>query len=235
MPAAIVSKGDTLSIKDIVSKTQDSIVEIEIEVQGRSTFFGNYTTTGSGSGIIISKDGYILTNNHVVKDSSKIKIRLHDGTEYDATVVGKDSKTDVAVLKVDAKDLVPVTIGDSSKLSVGDTSIVIGNPLGQLGGSVTAGIISALEREMNIEGTKMNLIQTDAAVNAGNSGGPLVNLAGEVIGITSMKLAQEEIEGMGFAIPINDVKTVITLKIMDDNIILYSCNFNPDIVLLYPS
>ena len=208
-PTTIINKGDALSIKDIASLNEDSIVEIEIEVQGRSFFYGNYTTTGSGSGIVISSDGYILTNNHVIEEAKKIKVRLHDGTEYEAKVVGSDSKTDVGVLKIDAKNLKPVTIGDSSKLSVGDTAVVIGNPLGQLGGTVTDGIISALEREMNIEGKKMNLIQTNAAINPGNSGGGLFNSNGELVGIVVAKSSGLDIEGLGFAIPINDVTNII--------------------------
>ncbi len=209
VPATIINKGDALSIKEVAAANQDSIVEIEIEVQGSNFFYGNYTTTGSGSGIIISQDGYILTNNHVISSANTIKVRLHDGTEYEAKVVGSDSKTDVGVIKVDAKNLKPVTIGDSSKLSVGDTAVVIGNPLGKLGGTVTDGIISALEREMNIEGTKMNLIQTNAAINPGNSGGGLFNSNGELVGIVVAKSSGLDIEGLGFAIPINDVTSII--------------------------
>ena len=208
-PSTIINKGDALSIKEIAAMNQDSIVEIEIETQGRSFFYGNYTTTGSGSGIIITQDGYILTNNHVVKAATKIKIRLHNGTEYDATVVGNDLKNDIAIIKIDAKDLKPVTIGDSSKLSVGDTAVVIGNPLGQLGGTVTNGIISAVEREMNIDGKEMNLIQTNAAINPGNSGGGLFNSNGELVGIVVAKSSGLDIEGLGFAIPVNDVTNVI--------------------------
>lgn len=208
-PATIVNKGDALSIKEVADMNEDSIVEIEIEVQGKSFFYGNYTTTGSGSGIIISSDGYILTNNHVIKSAKKIKVRLHDGTEYDAKVIGSDSKTDVGVIKIDANNLKPVTIGDSKKLSVGDTAVVIGNPLGQLGGTVTDGIISALEREMNIEGKKMNLIQTNAAINPGNSGGGLFNSNGELVGIVVAKSSGLDVEGLGFAIPINDVTSII--------------------------
>ncbi len=208
-PATIVNKGDALSIKEVAAMNQDSVVEIEIEAQGRSFFYGNYTTTGCGSGIIISADGYILTNNHVIQSATKIKVRLHDGTEYAATVVGSDAKNDIGIIKVDAKNLKPVTIGDSSKLSVGDTAIVIGNPLGQLGGTVTDGIISALEREMNIEGKKMNLIQTNAAINPGNSGGGLFNSNGELVGIVVAKSSGLDVEGLGFAIPVNDVTNVI--------------------------
>lgn len=208
-PATVINKGDALSVKDVASTNLDSIVEIETEVQGRSMFYGNYTATGGGSGIIISSDGYILTNNHVIEGSKSIKIRLHDGTEYDAKVVGSDATTDVGVLKVEAQGLKPVVIGDSSKLSVGDTAVVIGNPLGKLGGTVTDGIISALEREMNIEGKKMNLIQTNAAINPGNSGGGLFNSNGELVGIVVAKSTGLDIEGLGFAIPINDVTNII--------------------------
>lgn len=208
-PTTIVNKGDALSVKEISAMCVDSIVEVETEVQGRSYFYGNYTTTGGGSGIIISTDGYILTNNHVISGAQNIKVRLHDGTEYDAEVIGSDSKTDVGVIKIDAKNLKPVTIGDSSKLSVGDTAVVIGNPLGKLGGTVTDGIISAVEREMNIEGKKMNLIQTNAAINPGNSGGGLFNSNGELVGIVVAKSSGLDVEGLGFTIPINDVTSII--------------------------
>ena len=208
-PATIINKGDAMPVKEVASQNQDSIVEIEIEVQGRSFFYGNYTTTGAGSGIVISSDGYILTNNHVIEGAKKIKVRLHDGTEYEAKVVGSDNKTDVGILKIDANNLKPVVIGDSKKLAVGDTAVVIGNPLGQLGGTVTDGIISALEREMNIEGKKMNLIQTNAAINPGNSGGGLFNSNGELVGIVVAKSSGLDVEGLGFAIPINDVTNII--------------------------
>lgn len=197
------------SISQIASMNSDSIVEITTATN-QSTFFGNYTATGSGSGIIISKDGYILTNNHVINSAKEIKIRLHDGTEYTASVVGSDAKTDVGILKVDATNLKPVTVGDSDKLLVGDTAVVIGNPLGQLGGTVTNGIISALEREIILDGSKMNLIQTNAAINPGNSGGGLFNANGELVGIVIAKSSGLDIEGLGFAIPVNDIKNVIS-------------------------
>lgn len=208
-PATILNKGDALSIKDIATLNQDSIVEIAISATAKSAFFGTYTTTGSGSGIIISTNGYILTNNHVISSANDVKVKLHNGTEYTAKVIGSDAKTDVAVLKIDAKNLKPVTIGDSSKLSVGDTAVVIGNPLGSLGGTVTDGIISALEREITIDKKKMNLIQTNAAINPGNSGGGLFNANGELVGIVVAKSSGLEIEGLGFAIPVNDVTSII--------------------------
>ncbi len=208
-PTQSAYKGDSLSIKEIAAMNLDSVVEIKIAATAKSAYFGTYTTTGSGSGIIISEDGYILTNNHVITGASNIKIKLHDGTEYDAKVVGSDAKTDVGVIKIEAEGLKPVKIGNSKLLSVGDTAVVIGNPLGELGGTVTNGIISALEREMNIEGTKMNLIQTNAAINPGNSGGGMFNSNGELVGIVVAKSSGLSIEGLGFAIPINDVANVI--------------------------
>ena len=199
-----------LSAAEIAAKNENSVVEISISTTASSSFFGEYTTTGSGSGVIISTDGYILTNNHVISSANDITVRLHDGTEYKATVVGSDSRTDVGIIKVEASNLTPVTIGDSSALVVGETAVVIGNPLGQLGGTVTDGIISALEREISIDGTTMNLIQTNAAINPGNSGGGLFNSKGELVGIVVAKSSGLDIEGLGFAIPINDVKDVIS-------------------------
>ena len=199
-----------LSTAEIAAKNENSIVEISISTTASSSFFGEYTTTGSGSGVIISTDGYILTNNHVISSANDITVRLHDGTEYKATVVGSDSRADVGIIKVEASNLTPVTIGDSSALVVGETAVVIGNPLGQLGGTVTDGIISALEREISIDGTTMNLIQTNAAINPGNSGGGLFNSKGELVGIVVAKSSGLDIEGLGFAIPINDVKDVIS-------------------------
>ena len=208
--ATITSFGSDISIADIASMNSDSVVEITISATATNVLLGKYTTTGSGSGVIISSDGYILTNNHVVSSAKDINIRLHDGTEYVAKVIGTDSKTDIAVLKVDATNLKPVTIGDSDKLVVGETAVVIGNPLGELGGTVTNGIISALEREITLDGSKMNLIQTNAAINPGNSGGGLFNSKGELVGIVVAKSSGLDIEGLGFAIPINDVKDVIS-------------------------
>lgn len=198
-----------LSISDIAAMNQDSVVEISIKTTESNMFLGNYTATGSGSGVIISNDGYILTNNHVISGANEIAIRLHDGTEHKATVVGSDARTDIGIIKVEATNLMPVTIGDSDSLIVGDTAVVIGNPLGELGGTVTNGIISALEREIVLEGSKMNLIQTNAAINPGNSGGGLFNSRGELVGIVVAKSSGLDIEGLGFAIPVNDVKNVI--------------------------
>lgn len=208
-PTPIINDSSALSISDIASMNSNSVVEITISTTTTNMFLGNYTSTGSGSGVIISSDGYILTNNHVIAGAEKINIRLHDGTEYEATVVGSDSRTDIGIIKVEATNLKPVTIGNSANLIVGEKAVVIGNPLGELGGTVTDGIISALEREITIDGTKMNLIQTNAAINPGNSGGGLFNSRGELVGIVVAKSSGLNIEGLGFAIPVNDVSSVI--------------------------
>lgn len=196
-------------ISSVVTKCADSVVEITIETQ--STLYGHYTYTqeGNGSGVIISSDGYILTNNHVISGANKISVALRDGTKYEATLIGTDSKTDVAIIKIDANNLTTAVLGDSDALVVGELAIAIGNPLGQLGGTVTDGIISALEREIKLDNSTMNLIQTNAAINPGNSGGGLFNANGELIGIVVAKSSGVDVEGLGFAIPINDVKDVI--------------------------
>lgn len=197
------------SLADVVNRTADSVVEITQYSTSTSMFSQNYTQEGNGSGVIISTDGYILTNNHVISGAEKISVRLKNGEEYEAKLIGKDSKTDIAIIKIDAKDLTTAKIGDSSKALVGDFVLAIGNPLGQLGGTVTYGYISALEREITIEGSTMNLMQFDAAVNPGNSGGGLFNANGELIAIVSAKSTGYDVEGLGFAIPVNDVSTVI--------------------------
>lgn len=202
--------GEEFSIRDIATLTMNSVVEINTEVMVWGTRLGQYISEGAGSGIIISNDGYIVTNNHVIDDATKITVRLNNGESYDATVIGTYSKSDIAVLKIEASNLQPAVLGDSDKLMVGDTAVVVGNPLGSLGGSVTNGIISALDREIDLGDTKMNLLQTNAAVNPGNSGGGLFNGRGELVGIIIAKSAGEDIEGIGFAIPINDVKEDIS-------------------------
>jgi len=202
-----------LSIKDIAKLTLDSVVEISTETVVRGTFLGQFITEGGGSGVILTADGYIVTNYHVIDDARKITVKLGSGEEHAATLVGKNSEKDIAVLKIEIDGLHPVVLGDSSKLEVGDTAVVIGNPLGSLGGSVTDGIISALDREIDLDGTVMNLLQTNAAVNPGNSGGALFNGKGELVGIVVAKSAGSDIEGIGFAIPINDIKdTIMELK-----------------------
>lgn len=206
---AASSENGELAIKDIAKLTENSVVEITTESVVRGSMLGQYVYEGAGSGVIIASDGYIVTNNHVIDSASKIMIKLKNGDVHEATVVGRSSESDIAVLKVDATNLQPVVIGDSSKLVVGDTAVVVGNPLGS-GATVTNGIISALDREIDLGDSIMNLLQTNAAVNPGNSGGGLFNGKGELVGIVVAKSAGEDIEGIGFAIPINDIKETVS-------------------------
>jgi serine protease Do len=194
---------------DIVSAAKGTVVEITTETVLGNSRMRQLVSTGAGSGVIVSADGHIVTNNHVIADARTVTVRLADGSDYAATVKGRDAKTDLAVLKIDAAGLTPAVFGDSSKLAVGDAAVVIGNPLGELGGTVTAGIISALDREITIDGETMSLLQTDAAVNPGNSGGGLFNLRGELVGVINAKSSGLGIEGIGFAIPVNIAKTII--------------------------
>lgn len=198
-----------MSVKDIVANTANSVVEITTESATMDSYFQQMVTTGAGSGVIISKDGYIVTNNHVVEGANKITVRTKDGTEYAAKLIGTDAATDLAVIKIEASDLAAAILGTSSSLSVGDEAIAIGNPLGELGGTVTRGIISALDREITIDGQSMTLLQTDTAINKGNSGGGLFNSNGELIGIVNAKSSGTSVEGLGFAIPIDTAKPVI--------------------------
>lgn len=200
---------DTLSVPEISAKVGPSVVEVTTEAVTTSRFFGEYVESGAGSGVIISQDGYIITNHHVVTGASQVSVRLSDGTEYDATVVGSDSKTDVAVLKIEAEGLSPAVIGDSDSLQVGEFVLAVGNPLGRLGGTVTDGIISALDRDVTVNNQSMHLLQMNAAVSPGNSGGGLFNGRGELIGIVNAKSADSDAEGLGFAIPINTAIGVV--------------------------
>ena len=195
---------------DIVKKTADSVVEISTESVVTGSFARQYVQQGAGSGVIISQDGYILTNNHVIDGANSVKVRLRDGTEYDATIVGSDASNDIALLKVSATNLSAATFGDSSSLAVGDYVVAIGNPLGELGGTVTDGIISALARKVTIDDTQMTLLQTNAQVNPGNSGGGLFNANGELVGIVNAKQSATEVEGIAFAIPINNVLDILS-------------------------
>lgn len=195
-------------------KALPSMVSISVEYD--VNYMGmKKPVAGSGSGVILSEDGYILTNNHVissadsssfyqVSDAKSIKVKIYgDDTEYSAEIIGTDSQTDLAVLKIDKTGLTPAELGDSSSVQIGEFVLAIGNPY-NLDYSVTAGIISALNREMTVENTTYNVIQADCAINSGNSGGALVNSKGEVIGITTLKLAGDGIEGVSFAIPVNE-------------------------------
>lgn len=202
------------TVQEVVEKTQNAVVEITTETTQYGSFYGQYVAQGAGSGVIISSDGYIITNNHVIDGASKITVRLKDEKTYEAKLIGKDSTLDVALLKIEADNLTVATFGDSSKLAVGQTAIAIGNPLGKLGGTVTDGIISALDREIEIDGKTMTLLQTNAAINPGNSGGGLFDANGNLIGLVVAKSTSTSsgtsLEGLGFAIPINKIVDVLS-------------------------
>lgn len=220
------STGSTASttLEQVAAAVSDSVVEITTEFKVQSSMF-QYVSEGAGSGVIISADGYIVTNNHVIVYSSSssssmsssttnqvadtITITLRNGDQYTASVVGRDSDADIAVLKIDAEGLSPAVVGNSDSLNVGTEVIAVGNPLGELGGTVTNGIISALDREIDVDGVKMNLLQTNAAVNPGNSGGGLFNMSGELVGIVNAKSSGTGVEGLGFAIPVNDAMDIV--------------------------
>lgn len=197
-----------LSISDVAEKVSPSVVEVTTEKMSSNPFFPQYVRDGAGSGVIISEDGYIVTNNHVVAGSRQITVRTSDKKEYPAELIGTDPKTDMAVLKIEAAGLIKAAIGDSEKLKVGEFVLAVGNPLGTLGGTVTNGIISALDRDIVVQGQTMTLLQTNAAVSPGNSGGGLFNERGELIGIVNAKSAGEGTEGLGFAIPVNTAMQV---------------------------
>ena len=200
---------NNLSVSEITDMVSNSVVEITTESVVTGGFSQQYIAEGAGSGVIISSDGYIITNKHVIAGAKTIKVTLRNGTAYDATIVGADSIIDIALLKIDAKDLTVAVFGDSDKLKVGDMTVVIGNPLGQLGGTVTDGIISALNRDIVIDDQTMNLLQTNAAINPGNSGGGLFHGRGNLVGIIVAKSSGTDVEGLGFAIPINDVLDIL--------------------------
>ncbi|MEG0768879.1 MAG: trypsin-like peptidase domain-containing protein [Ruthenibacterium sp.] len=200
---AVATAGSGISVTQVANIAVPSVVEVTTEQVTTNPFFGQYVTDGAGSGVIISADGYIATNSHVVSGAQQIKVTLSDKKEYIAKLVGTDPKTDIAVLKIDGSNLPAATIGDSAALTVGDFALAVGNPLGTLGGTVTDGIISALDREITVGSQTMTLLQTNAAVSPGNSGGGLFNSKGELIGIVNAKSSGDNAEGLGFAIPVN--------------------------------
>lgn len=218
--AVNVSKvtGDTpMTISEIYAANVNSTVGITTELVTTNFWGQPVSGAAAGSGFVISADGYIVTNYHVIDGAQSIQVAFYDGSTYDAKLVGGEEDSDIAVLKIDATGLTPVTLGDSDALTVGEQVAAIGNPLGELTFTLTSGYVSALNRPLTMSsGTVMNMIQTDTAINSGNSGGPLFNIYGEVVGITSAKLSnstnssEATIEGLGFAIPINDVKSMIT-------------------------
>ena len=210
---ATIDTSKQLSPAEVYAQNVASTVGITTSVT--TNYFGFTTTSAaSGSGFVLSDDGYILTNYHVIENSTSIKVTMYDGNSYDAELIGYDESNDIAVLMVDAENLSPVVLGDSGNLNVGDSVVAIGNPLGELTFSLTAGVVSALDREVTLSGNvTMELIQTDCAINSGNSGGALFNLYGEVIGITNAKYSSSgsgaSIDNIGFAIPINSVMNIV--------------------------
>ncbi len=205
------------SVVGVINKTKVQPKRYYDPFSGRYYYYGNQdgedqvVEQGTGSGVIITTSGYIVTNQHVIDGATEISVILNTGDEYTAQLVGQDEKTDIAVLKIDTdKEITAATLGDSSAVEVGELAVAIGNPLGmEFMGTVTQGIISAVNRTMTVDNRTYNLLQTDAAINSGNSGGALINKYGEVIGINSVKLMQTGVEGLGFAIAISEVKPII--------------------------
>ena len=202
-----------MSDAEVYAANVNSVVSINTTGTSGYNFFGQPVQTASaGSGFVLTKDGFIVTNYHVVKNADTVKVTMYNGDEYDAKYVGGDEDYDIAVIKVEATDLQPVTLGNSENLNVGDHVLAVGNPLGELTFSMSGGMVSCVNRAINVDGTPFNMIQTDASINPGNSGGPMFNQYGEVVGIVSAKYSStgnESVEGLGFAIPINDVIAMI--------------------------
>lgn len=199
------------SISEVYYAVADSVVEITTEVVRNGSWMGQYVSEGAGSGVIIDKSGLIVTNYHVIASATSIVVRLTSGEEFAAAVVGYDESADLAMLKIDSsnRELTVAPLGCSADLVVGEDIIVIGNPLGSLGGTLTTGIISATERTITVDGREMMLLQTNAAINPGNSGGGLFNMAGELVGVVNAKMAGSDVEGLGFAIPIDYAHSVM--------------------------
>ena len=204
-----------MSDAEVYAANVNSVVSINVTGTSGTNWFGQPVQTASaGSGFILTSDGYIVTNYHVVGDAQTIQVTLYSGDTYDAQYVGGDEDYDIAVIKIEATDLPAVTLGNSENLNVGDHVLAIGNPLGELTFSMSGGMVSSVNRTINVDGTPFNMIQTDTSINPGNSGGPLLNSYGEVVGIVSAKYSSygtsgESVEGLGFAIPINDVISMI--------------------------
>ena len=199
------------SVSEVYVAVADSVVEITTEIVQTSIWMGQYVSRGAGSGVIIEESGLIVTNHHVIDGASNIVVRLTDGSEYEAVIVGTAPTADLAVIKINPgdKQLTVASLGCSADLVVGEDVVALGNPLGSLGGTLTTGIISATERNIIIDGEEMVLLQTNAAINPGNSGGGLFNMAGQLIGVVNAKASGEDVEGLGFAIPIDFAYTVI--------------------------
>lgn len=200
--------GSEKSIEEIVAMNENAVVEVRTEQVSTGNGIQNYVSEGAGSGVIIDSDGYILTCNHVIDGATSITVTLKNGKSYSASVVGTDAKTDVAVIKIAGTGFTAAQYGDVNELSVGDLAVAIGNPLGELGGTASTGIISSLSRQLTIDGRTMSLLQTDASINPGNSGGGLFDDYGNLIGIVVAKSSGSDVEGLGFAIPINKAAEV---------------------------
>ena len=209
--ATSTSASATGSLADVASAVSPSVVVVTTEQIVTDNYFwgGQQVLSGAGSGVILTTDGYIVTNYHVVEGAQQITVTLADDSSYTATVVGSDQQSDIALLKIEATGLTPAVLGDSDTVQVGEVVIAVGNPMGTLGGTVTDGIVSALNRDITVEGNQMTLMQTSAAISPGNSGGGLFNTNGELIAIVNAKYSDEDAEGLGFAIPVNTVKTVV--------------------------
>lgn len=194
---------ESYSIREVAGRAGQSVVSITTENVVSDPFFGGRIASGAGSGVVVSEDGYVVTNNHVIEGAKNIAVTLPDGSEYKAKLIGTDPESDIAVVKIEADNLVPAAVGNSDVLEVGDFVLAIGNPMGTLGGTVTDGIISATNRSVTIGSSSMSLLQMSAAVSPGNSGGGLFDANGELIGIVNAKSGGEGAEGLGFAIPVN--------------------------------
>ena len=213
-PVTHRNTGDkALTPKEVFDSNVNAVVGIQTAGSTTNVFGQETQFASSGSGFVISEDGYVITNHHVIDGAETVEVAFYDGTSYEATIIGSEKANDVALLKIDAEGLQAVSIGDSDELQVGDQVAAIGNPLGELTFTLTSGYVSALDRAINTDGAPINMLQTDAAINSGNSGGPLFDMNGNVIGITTAKYSGNSgsgasIEGIGFAIPINDVMGV---------------------------
>jgi serine protease Do len=207
--SSIIPTSGQLTLPELFDGANPAVVAISTEVTGRNAFGRVVTFPSSGSGFFVSSDGYIVTNDHVIENANSITVLLYDGRVIPATVVGRDSDSDIAVIRIEGTNYPFLSFGNSNNMRVGEQVAAIGNPLGELANSMTVGHISALNRDINIDGTSHNKIQTDAAVNRGNSGGPLLNLYGEVIGVVSAKSTGMDVEGLGFAIPSSHAEGIV--------------------------
>ncbi len=200
-----VNSDGEVSSEEVVMKVSDAVVDVAINLNLQQPGKGQYMTSNEGSGVIYSSDGYIITNNHVINNAKEIVVTLKNGKSYTAKLVGADKDHDLALLKIDTAGLSPVEFADYSEVKLGERTIVIGNPLGEYSGSVTDGVVSSLNRKVDIDGKTMTLLQTCAEINAGNSGGGVFNSSGKLIGVVVAKARGDAIEGLGFAIPSNVV------------------------------